>query len=171
MSELYLLLGSNLGDRREHLALAEALITSKLGKITKTSSLYRTAAWGNRDQPYYLNKVIALDCSDRPDEVLTKIHHIEEQLGRERTGIWQPRTIDIDILYYGSLVIRTKDLKIPHPEIPNRLFTLTPLVEIAPFLLHPLRQVTQIQLLKECSDKLQVEKTELNTYKIQSDEI
>jgi 2-amino-4-hydroxy-6-hydroxymethyldihydropteridine diphosphokinase len=156
-SKVYLLLGSNLGDRRQHLLDALAGI-SYLGTIRKVSSVYRSAAWGNLDQPDFLNATVELDTVHSPLELLKAILDIETGMGRVRNEKWGARLIDIDILFYDSLVMNTQELVIPHPQLQNRKFTLVPLAEIAPGLVHPQLRKTVIQLLDSCSDHLTVEK-------------
>ncbi len=161
MTECFILLGSNLGNRLGNLEAAQSLLSTHAGRIIRCSSLYESAPWGNRLQPYFYNRVVVCEVDDAPTVLLTKLLQLETKLGRFRDVPMGPRTIDLDLLYYGDKVIRTKDLKVPHPEITNRRFTLLPLVEIAPFHLHPVRKVTHVQLLKECNDPLEVNKIEL----------
>lgn len=97
-----------------------------------------------------------IDTTLIPDEVYRKTSQIENDLGRSRKEKWGPRTIDIDILYYGSEIVVTKDLKIPHPEIQKRRFTLVPLTEIYPNFIHPVLNLSQLDLLKHCADLSEV---------------
>ncbi len=157
MHKVYLLLGSNLGDRRSHLRNALRLLADH-GAISRTSSVYRSAAWGNTSQPDFLNVTAEFMSALPPGELLDVILSIETSIGRERTEKWGPRLIDIDILFFDTLVIKTPALEIPHPQIQNRRFTLEPLAEISPELEHPVLQKTITQLLKSCDDSLAVEK-------------
>ncbi|MDX5483051.1 MAG: 2-amino-4-hydroxy-6-hydroxymethyldihydropteridine diphosphokinase [Hymenobacteraceae bacterium] len=156
MPKVFLLLGGNLGDRTLYLQQARDSIAGQVGRIMQSSRLYETAAWGKTDQPNFLNQVLAVETALAPEEVLQRINAIEQELGRVRLEHWGARVIDIDILFYDELVQQTQRLTIPHPQLHLRRFTLLPLVEIAPELVHPLLQKTATQLLKECPDPLEV---------------
>lgn len=154
----YLLLGSNLGDSLKYLTDASNLISSRAGTIKAKSSLYRTESWGKHDQPDFINKVIELETELFPDELLQGILAIEVELGRERNERWGSRTIDIDILLFGDQIIDQPNLKIPHPFLHVRRFTLEPLCEIAPSFIHPLFNRSIKALLDDLSDNLFVKK-------------
>jgi len=153
---IYLLLGSNQGDKRQFLSLAETLLKTEVGNVVARSSIYITEAWGIADQPDFVNQVLEIETSLDPAHLLTNILEIENKIGRERVEKWGPRVIDIDILYFDVQIVSTKDLQIPHPEIQNRMFTLVPLCEIAPEFLHPVLHKTNKTLLEESSDTLAV---------------
>jgi 2-amino-4-hydroxy-6-hydroxymethyldihydropteridine diphosphokinase len=153
---IFLLLGGNLGDIANTFEeVKRALISSNVG-IVKSSSLYKTAAWGKTDQPDFLNQVLEIKTSLEPDALLTLILNIEQQAGRTRKEKWAPRIIDIDILYYHQNIIRQPYLQIPHPEIENRRFVLLPLCEIAGNFIHPENKKSQQWLLAHCKDNLPV---------------
>lgn len=154
----FLLLGSNLGNSVKYLSDASGLISLRLGTVRETSSLYRTASWGKHDQPDFINQVIALDTALNPEELLAGVLTIELELGRERNERWGSRTIDIDILLYGDQVIDQPNLKIPHPFLHERRFSLEPLCEIAPGLIHPVLNRPVVDLLNDLSDSLLVKK-------------
>lgn len=156
MSGIYLLLGSNIGRRLKNLERAKELIISNGITIRKESQVYETAAWGNEDQEAFLNQVIEVETKKSPQRLLQITQMIENEMGRVRYEKWGKRLIDIDILYFNELVFQENDLSLPHPGIADRRFTLVPLVEIAPELLHPELSKTQTQLLDECPDSLQV---------------
>lgn len=138
MSTAFLGLGTNLGDKEENLKRALSLLDDH-PRITviRTSSFYNTAPVGVTDQPDFLNTVTQIETSLSPRELHDITHHIEAQMGRQRTIRWGPRVIDIDILLYDNERIEEEDLKIPHPEMMKRRFVLEPLAEIAPDLVLP----------------------------------
>ncbi len=158
MPEVYLLLGGNLGDRTLYLQQARESIVEQVGPINLASSLYETAAWGKTDQPSFLNQVLKIETDLSPEEVLQTINSIELELGRKRHEHWGARVIDIDILFYDELVQQTQRLTIPHPQLHLRRFTLMPLHEIAPVLVHPGLQQSITALLENCPDKLEVKR-------------
>ncbi|MBF9255427.1 2-amino-4-hydroxy-6-hydroxymethyldihydropteridine diphosphokinase [Pontibacter sp. 172403-2] len=156
MPKLYLLLGGNLGDRILYLQQARASIAAQVGQITRSSKLYETAAWGKTDQPAFLNQVLEVQTALTPEQVLQSINAIEQELGRVRQEHWGARVIDIDIMFYDDLVLQTQRLTIPHPQLHLRRFTLMPLAEIAPDLVHPVLGKSIKELLEACADVLEV---------------
>ncbi len=156
--EAFLLIGTNIGQREENLSIAQDLIVKNDCDIKDKSSLYESAAWGIEDQNNFLNQVIKIETHLGPWELLETLLKIEEEMGRVRTQKWAERIIDIDILYYDELVAHAFDLVIPHPGIPDRRFTLVPLVEIAEKKIHPKLKLTQKELLDKCEDELWVKK-------------
>jgi 2-amino-4-hydroxy-6-hydroxymethyldihydropteridine diphosphokinase len=153
MNKAALLLGTNLGDRLVNLTMAIDLIGQFAGKITKKSSVYETAPWGNPDQDNFLNQAILVNTNLSAPELLTQILDIERKMGRERMEKWGPRLIDIDILYYNEDIMYNHDLKIPHPFLQDRRFALVALNELSPKWKHPLLRKNAGQMLKECKDK------------------
>ena len=153
-----LLLGSNMGDSLACLKTAIHHIENRLSPIIMASSLYKTAAWGKVNQADFYNQVVAIKSSLTPEEILTITLDIEMQMGRERIEKWAERIIDIDILFYGNEIIDNPNLKVPHPYLHVRRFTLIPLQEILPQFVHPVFNKTIDTLLDNCSDIGKVEK-------------
>ncbi|HEY8402320.1 MAG TPA: 2-amino-4-hydroxy-6-hydroxymethyldihydropteridine diphosphokinase [Cytophagaceae bacterium] len=156
MNKVYLLLGSNLGNRIETLASVRKVLEIRVGKILSKSSCYETEPWGKTDQPEFINQVLLIETPLKPQEVLKTILQIELEHGRIRKEKFGARVIDIDILYYENEIIVTEELKIPHPEIHNRRFVLVPLVEIAAEFKHPVFNLSNNELLTRCKDNLKV---------------
>jgi 2-amino-4-hydroxy-6-hydroxymethyldihydropteridine diphosphokinase len=131
----YLGLGSNLGDRRQHLAEAvRHLHAGPARQVVKTSLVYESSPVGVAAQPDFLNLVVQVATAHAPHELLAKCLRIETELGRVRRERWGPRTIDIDLLLYGDVCIDDESLTVPHPRMRGRGFVLAPLAEIAPAL-------------------------------------
>jgi 2-amino-4-hydroxy-6-hydroxymethyldihydropteridine diphosphokinase len=158
MIDVYLLLGSNLGDRELLLHMAVRLIEADIAPVLKGSSIYETQSWGKADAPDYLNQVVYLKTDRSAREVLEKILNIELEMGRKREEKWGSRTIDIDVLLYGDEVITEPGLIVPHPEMHKRKFTLAPLAEIAPKLIHPVFRKEVLALKSALNDDLIVKK-------------
>ncbi len=151
-TNLFLLLGANLGDRLDTLTQARQMISEQVGPIQQQSALYETAPWGVTNQPSYLNQVVRTETTLDPQAVLNHTQSIEQQLGRVRLEKWGSRVIDIDVLYYDQLIWRTEFLTLPHPLLHERRFTLVPLTELAPDFVNPVLQKTSSQLLAESAD-------------------
>lgn len=151
-------LGSNVGDRLNYLNLSKTAICNFIGPIQFFSNIYETEPWGVDNQDSYLNQVISVQTNLSPYELLDNIHQIEKDLGRIREIHYGPRTIDIDILYYGEIIIDIENLKIPHPHIQKRRFILVPLSEILPQMQHPLLKKTNQRLLDDVKDDGKVTK-------------
>ena len=152
MNGIFLLLGSNIGDKQANLEKACWLLTNNGIKILKSSSIYETAPWGIEDQDWFLNVGIKIETHQSPRDLLKSCLTAEEEMGRKRIQKWGSRIIDIDILYYNHLVINETDLKIPHPGIPGRRFTLVLLDELAPNEKHPILEINQHILLENCPE-------------------
>lgn len=155
-NKTFLLLGTNLGDRKKNLAVARNSIELNVGPITKASTIYQTAAWGKTDQPEFLNQAVEVETELPATDVLKEILEAERIMGRKRSVKWSERLIDIDILFYGNSVVNTPELTIPHPQLPHRRFALVPLAEIAPDFIHPQLSLTIAGLLERCPDLLEV---------------
>ncbi|GAA0353706.1 2-amino-4-hydroxy-6-hydroxymethyldihydropteridine diphosphokinase [Bacillus horti] len=137
--EFYLSLGSNMGERGAYISQALELLEMQKEtlKLCKVSSFYETDPVGYLDQGAFLNIAVYGKTSLQPLELLAHTQSIENTLGRLRSVRWGPRVIDIDILLYNSIRMRTDDLVLPHPRMTERTFVLVPLVEIAPELRLP----------------------------------
>ena len=158
MEDVYLLLGSNLGDSKKYLSDAVLMIEDQIGPVLNSSSLYQTESWGKTGQPDFINQVVSLRTNLNPRQLLEKILIIETQLGRRRVEKWGSRIIDIDILFYGQQMVEEEDLMIPHPFLHLRRFTLIPLCEINPELYHPVLKENVGDLLDKLDDNLSVKK-------------
>jgi len=134
MAEVYLALGSNLGDRADNLARGKIALVQHAIRLVAQSAIYETEPWGPVPQGRYLNQVVRATTKLAPRSVLTTALAIERTHGRDRGEEvrFGPRTLDIDILAYEDLTIREADLEIPHPRLLERAFVLVPLAEIAP---------------------------------------
>ncbi|HAA11981.1 MAG TPA: 2-amino-4-hydroxy-6-hydroxymethyldihydropteridine diphosphokinase [Cytophagales bacterium] len=156
MQGIYILLGTNLGDREENLLQARRLIGQRVGKVLRSSNVYATAAWGITEQPDFLNQVVIVETAMSPNDLLKALLQIEQDMGRVRIVKWGERIIDLDVLYYHDTILDTQDLKIPHVGIAERRFTLVPLVELSADAIHPVLGKSQRQLLAECPDVSEV---------------
>jgi 2-amino-4-hydroxy-6-hydroxymethyldihydropteridine diphosphokinase len=158
MKNVYLLLGSNLGDRKMFLQQAIMHISYDIAPTVVISSVYETQSWGKTDEPDYLNMVIEVTTDLPAKTILDKVLAIEQVMGRKREEKWGSRIIDIDILYYNQNIIDEPGLQIPHPQLHKRRFTLEPLAEIAPNFIHPILRKSNTQLKNELADNLIVKK-------------
>lgn len=157
--ECFIALGSNIGNRLENLTDAIERLSREAGPLLECSSIYLTEAWGVETQRPYLNVCVKIVTTLYPQDLLRVCMEIESSLGRNRKdGRWSPRTIDIDILYYGDRIISLPELKIPHPFISVRKFVLFPLAEIAPGWADPVSGVEVAVMKQNCHDRLRVKK-------------
>ena len=163
MEKCYLLFGSNMGDKDSLFAHACQLINNRCGRIVAVSSPYESEPWGFETEEWFLNRVIVIETMMAPADLLGQLLGIERELGRvrhpEKEG-YSSRTADLDILYFGSRVICTDSLMVPHPRLHLRRFALIPMCELAPELVHPVFGLTQTELLERCPDSLVVRKLE-----------
>ena len=157
MAIAYLLLGSNLGDRKNYIDQAVEKIKN-LGQINQMSSYYESEAWGGQTEQAFINVALEIHTELSPYELLEDLLSIELELGRVRdlNKKYGERSIDIDIQFYDDLIIQTNKLDIPHPRMQDRKFALAPLSELNPKHVHPILMKELKDLLKECNDKLMV---------------
>jgi 2-amino-4-hydroxy-6-hydroxymethyldihydropteridine diphosphokinase len=156
MNKVFLLIGGNMGDRLQNLHQAITLLSATCGPVIQQSAVYETAAWGKTDQAAFLNQALLLTTELSPQELITTVLSVEEQMGRHRTERFGPRVIDIDIMFYNEDIINEPHLTVPHPQMQNRRFALIPLKELAPLFVHPVLKKTLEELLLECKDELPV---------------
>jgi len=143
----YLSLGSNVGDRENHLRRAIGRL-ERAGRIASVSSFYETEPVEFVDQAWFLNCVVALETTLTPERLMASVLDIEQEMGRQRTREKGPRTIDIDILLFGDTILESPGLTIPHRAMHRRRFVLEPLAEIAPEAHHPVLKNTVRELLQ-----------------------
>jgi 2-amino-4-hydroxy-6-hydroxymethyldihydropteridine diphosphokinase len=155
---VYIALGSNVGDRATTLARAIERMNRAGVRVLRQSSLYQTQPVGGPPQAWFLNAVVEAETALMPLQLLHVLQRIERALGRRRSVASGPRTLDLDLLFYGNSVIRSRDLKVPHPRLAMRRFVLAPLAELAPELSHPVLNKSIAELLAERRDSSQVRK-------------
>jgi 2-amino-4-hydroxy-6-hydroxymethyldihydropteridine diphosphokinase len=155
LEQAFILAGTNLGDRKANLDFAVRSL-AKGGVVKNLSSCFETEPVGYWDQPWYLNQAIELETPLTPSELLALCQEIESDGGRVRTFRNAPRTLDLDILLYGSIVVQEENLIIPHPRMAERRFVLVPLAQIAPEFVHPLLNKSIQALLDACPDSSEV---------------
>lgn len=148
MSNVWISLGTNQGDRLENLTLAARFLEPEV-KVVDSSPIYQTEPWGFKDQPDFLNQIIQAETNLSPVELLEKIKRIERKLGRKETFRNGPRIIDLDILFYDQLILDQEDLHIPHPRISERAFVLIPLADLAPDLISPRSGKSVVEMLEK----------------------
>ncbi len=153
LHDVYFSLGSNLGNRFEHLQNAINLLFEQLGGIVKISSVYETPAWGFEGENF-LNCAVWMQTDVKPPRILKKILEIEKTMGRRRNAskTYTSRPIDIDIVFIDDLVINSEKLTVPHPEMEKRKFVLQPLAELNSQLIHPISEKNMVKLLAETDD-------------------
>lgn len=163
MERCLILFGSNMGDKNKIYTQACLLINNRCGRIVAQSSAYESEPWGFEAKEWFLNRLIVVETELEPEAMMQQLLDIETELGRVRhpeTGGYTSRTADLDILYYGSRIVLTDSLTIPHPRLHQRRFALLPLCEVVPEFVHPAFNMTQTELLKRCFDFSEVRKIE-----------
>lgn len=157
MNTAYLILGCNKGNTLQNLQQAINLLNERAGSIQQQSDIYKTAAWGNTNQPDFLNQAVCIKTTLTASSLLDTILAIEKQLGRVRDDQkWMERTMDIDILFFNDECILTESLTVPHPFIQDRKFVLVPMAQLAASLVHPVLQKSIAELLVACTDNLKI---------------
>lgn len=153
--QVYIALGSNLGNKRRNLVTAAALLAERAGEVGAISSFYETEPWGFESEHSFLNAALMLDTTLAPLDLLRLTQEVERELGRtaKTDSVYHDRLIDIDLLLYGEEVIDQPGLQIPHPLMHRRAFVMTPMAEIAPAVVHPVLGKT----MKALSDLLESE--------------
>jgi 2-amino-4-hydroxy-6-hydroxymethyldihydropteridine diphosphokinase len=160
MGRIFVSLGSNIGDRLGFIQTAVDALGDVAGfKVKAASPVYETEPVGKKDQPRFLNAAVELESLLSPDSILVNLKQTERLVGRTPSEKWGPREIDLDLIYVGDLVVKSPMLTLPHPEVAARRFVLTPLTEIAPDFVDPLRKRTLSELLSSCQDVCDVVKT------------
>lgn len=150
---VFVAFGSNLGDKKMYLDKGIKGLAAVRGcEVKRVSSYLVTEPYGGVEQDEFLNGVLELRTLLTPNELLCRLHELEQEANRERLIHWGPRTLDLDILFYDKEIIDTSDLHIPHIDIQNRDFVLKPMVEIAPYFRHPVLNKTMMQLLGELAE-------------------
>ncbi len=153
--QVYIALGSNLGNKRRNLVTAAALLAERAGEVGAISSFYETEPWGFESEHSFLNAALMLETTLAPLDLLRLTQEVECELGRtaKTDSVYHDRLIDIDLLLYGEEVIDQPGLQIPHPLMHRRAFVMTPMAEIAPEVVHPVLGKT----MKALSDLLESE--------------
>jgi 2-amino-4-hydroxy-6-hydroxymethyldihydropteridine diphosphokinase len=160
MQTAIILLGSNLGNRARNLETAIEKLAETSGRIIRKSSVYESPPWGMESDRDFYNQCISIYTSLAPGDLLSEIHAIEKEMGRQRVEgrQYMDRTIDIDILFYGNREIDLEELVIPHPRVRERKFALIPLLEIYPDFIYPSTGEKLQDILDSCEDSLSVGK-------------
>lgn len=154
---IFLGLGSNLGDRENHIVKAIKALNNVAGvKVNRIAPLYKTPPWGHVEQEWFLNTVVEIETQLNPHQLFKEIKNIEEQIGRTPSFRWGPREIDIDILLFNDQIIADAELEIPHRHLTERAFVLKPLLDLEPAIRHPATKESLRANLERLPEKHQV---------------
>jgi 2-amino-4-hydroxy-6-hydroxymethyldihydropteridine diphosphokinase len=156
MKDIYLSLGSNIGEREQNIARAIESLSSGGVRVVAESALYETEPVELRTQDWFLNCIAKVETNLSPQELMQVLLEIERSMGRERLVPRGPRIIDMDIVLYGAELVKEPHLEIPHPRMTGRRFVLAPFAEIAPEMTHPILKKTIRQLLHDTTDQSEV---------------
>lgn len=152
--QAFVAVGSNLGDRGEYLRKGiEELMETEACVVEQVSNIITTKPYGGVEQPDFLNGMVQIRTLLTPEELLDRLHEIEQNAKRERKIHWGPRTLDLDIIFYDDWIVDTRELQIPHPDMQNRAFVLKPLAELAPYFRHPYLNQTVQQMLEALKEE------------------
>lgn len=159
MMNVYLSIGTNLGNRESNLRQAVKLITDHIGKPGKISHIYESEPWGFESRNSFFNCCLVLKSSMPASDLLERLLSLEQEMGRVRQGsTYSDRVIDMDLLLYGQEIIHEYELTVPHAEMTQRRFVLEPLAEIAADVLHPQNGLSIRELLERCPDSVRLQK-------------
>ena len=154
MKDIFLGLGSNVGDREDYLRKAISILGDREDiQLNRISSIYETEPWGKTNQDFFLNQVAEIETELDPWELMAICQEIEKSLGREKNEKWGPRIIDIDLLLFGEQIVDEENLQVPHPRLSERWFVLIPLNEVASLMMIPGSGQTVQEALERCSDQ------------------
>ena len=154
---VYIILGANQGNAMENFGVATKLLEQRIGPVIRKSGLYESEPWGMDVDDMFYNQVLCLLSRLHPMKMISALLDIEHEMGRvRRSGVVEPRSIDIDILFIDEMIISEPGLEVPHPRFHLRRFALLPMVEIAPDLVHPIFDISVSTLLEKCKDPLHV---------------
>lgn len=163
MEKCYILFGSNMGDKDQIFAQACLYINNRCGHVVSVSAAYESEPWGFEAEEWFMNRLVIVETELEPEAMMRQLLDIEAELGRVRHSEVEgycSRTADLDILYYGSRIVLTDCLTVPHPRLHMRRFALLPLCELVPQFMHPAFDLTQTELLRRCPDVSVVRKIE-----------
>lgn len=160
MTQATIIFGSNSGDKRDLIESAVSRIAFRTGRVVSVSSFYETEPWGFDCPDLFLNRIAVFETELTAHDFLSICLETEQEFGRVRSSStrYTSRTIDIDILFYGTEAIRTPELIVPHPRMQLRKFVLVPLQEVMPDFVHPILQRTVSELLYSCPDRMKVKR-------------
>lgn len=148
MNKIYVAIGANMGDRKANITRAIELLKEKINDI-QLAPIYETKAFGVTNQPNFYNTALAGKTELMPEELLKFVKEVEKRVGRVARYRWGPREIDVDIIFYNGLILKSEQLTIPHPGITERFFVLKPLSDLAPNLVHPVLHKSISELLSQ----------------------